>query len=325
MRLSRHIKTLTLLFITSLLFCCKDNSTQPIEEPAEKEVNWVFSILDSIALYEKPHPDSNVIAYVRRGMILRVFNQTVDSSWYKVKFSGVTNYLFDSDKEFWVQRRDCYEEPTPNQTTVTVDLSVYEKPRGQFTEKLETRKYLDSLKSITIDSFYVSAIYQSRYCDPVCSNPVYSTSLIYRPSHYFLFSFAWEQYRTDADSLPEYEARYDTLFNNGIITPTYELVSSRNLKDVRTRLYLGKTVMQNAACYSESYIGTEIQLLVDTTFSVSRNKLFQYHQIPSNYLFESSVGEVRDDFLLMIFEITFADATTQILARRISIGWPLCL
>lgn len=229
--------------------------------------NIVIVIKDSIPLREEPNDQSKIAKYAFASLKLKVLEISESEEWYKIKIGEQKGYQLKHDERHWVFKEDVYHHPESSYANIRLDVSVLENQGLKNVKRLSQKDYIYKLKSLKLDTdYYVSSTSQRKSIDKLYSQFSINAN-IYRPGHYFIYK-GYEKY-TDASNLEELRSRYKQLYENGKITPFYEIFSNFKIKIINEKLICAKIIMENPGCYPDKYIGTELDILNDKIHNVN--------------------------------------------------------
>jgi hypothetical protein len=204
----------------------------------------------------------------------------------------------------------------PTAATLRVDVSVLEEPANDFTRRIQDTEFI-AAKGHTAPPFYVSAIQPIRSFQATCSSPFAACATFIPPGQYSLRLLDY----------PRAEPMLRRLYDAGRIKLWYEVAAPRHITAIRTRLVLGQVLVDNAGCYPDRYRGTQVTLLLDSTFVVNSRRLTGIRSLPvARLTSDTSRGEVQYNNLMLLVIVHYRNGAPETLLRRVTLpGGHQCL
>ncbi len=320
---SKLITIVSLFFLGAFHISCTSIINDENIEPIEKELplNFGLVVKDSIPLRNHHNLDSTAIKYVYAGLQLKIIDASMPN-WFKITNGESKGRQLGHGVEYWIEKQDLFISEERDE--FLIDISLYETDTLEKCEKYESNDYLYKQKILDLSKpFYVSGAYTSMG-DVTCQGPLSICSETYKPSNYYLF--ALDVSNTDAHSIEELESRYNTLYDNGTIKPFFTFQSNKVIDGVSEKLIISKSIMDYAGCYDNTFITSEVETLVDTSYSVKASKIHSNYTLNSENIFTTTLtGEVQDLVLIFVLNINYGDGEEERLCKRIKLWRPLCL
>ena len=213
---------------------------------------------------------------------------------------------------YWVRPSSVLE--SPGETKVSLDLIVHQRsgpPERSARRAFPGRRYSVSefLSDSTAlpDSYYVAA------GEANDRSPWGGSAQLLPPA-------------VDRYDPPGIQARKDTLRSERQFQLHVSLAGPKPIRSVRERIAVARVLVTAAGCYDFRYIETEVMTLAERTRKIGSRENATIVGIPVSELTETeSAAEVQWSRLVYVATVTFEDGSTETIARRLFVWWPLCM